>query len=791
MTEAQPQAQPQAQTRRARALVVASVSLALVVAAFWVCRVLLSGKSVDLLTSDLFLYYLPAYETLYGQLLAGTLPLWNPYQLGGLPGLASLQAGFFYPGHILYLLMPTWSAFAISSIAHLVLLGVGAMVLVRRLGLVLPAAIAAALVLVVRGRYPQMVVFPNMIEAAVWLPVGALAVLSIVRGGGFRAAAFLALSLGMSLLAGYPQLSVYLVYCWGGLLVIFLLRERADAPRWLRATLLVGLGILLGGALASVQLFPAFELTAQGTRSPGPLTRWEQFPFGWYGPGLGRALADTVRAPFPELPLSLGAVALVLLPLALLHRGHRALGIGSCIVAGVVVLFAMGPVTPLFDWLVSLPALGWFRFPRRALFMADFFIALALAVAWDLAARFAGRDVGAARAPFVLGTCGAAALAVVLLASQPESFVPALRFAPGVLAVAALGVLGMAVVAPHRLVHAPLVLVALLVAELVLAEANRPFDWSGPISLDAYHPRERGQEQADAFRKLAASPDRVWLRSLGIQPALPPKLATYAELRSVGDYEPLNLRRQAEYFTYLMEGQLLPARQGRPYSGRLKHLTAPTYPGALEARGHLLDVAGVRWFLVSRKAAARGELADYVEAQGFVAALLPAAGPMLLENPHAVPRAFAVYEVQPAPEPLVLLERMSDRAFDPLATSYAEGFALPRAAGAPPRGPAASIVVDDRTRVEIVVALEAPGMLVLADSFYPGWHATEAGRELPIHAVNHLFRGVPLPAGEHRVRFEYTPKALYAGAGSSLVALLSIGVLLRVRGRPVASAAAR
>ena len=78
---------------------IAGLGLTLVVALFWLYRILLSGTDVGLLRSDVFLYYLPIYETLYGTLLEGRLPLWNPYQLCGIPRLASLQAGFFYPGH--------------------------------------------------------------------------------------------------------------------------------------------------------------------------------------------------------------------------------------------------------------------------------------------------------------------------------------------------------------------------------------------------------------------------------------------------------------------------------------------------------------------------------------------------------------------------------------------------------------------------------------------------------------------------------------------------------------------
>jgi hypothetical protein len=247
--------------------------LAAVVALFWVFRIWLSGSEVGLLTSDLLLYYLPAYETLYASLLEGSLPLWNPYQLCGIPRLASLQAGFFYPAHVLYLVLPVEVAFALSGALHLAFVALSMAALVRRLGLGAGAALAAALLLAIRGRYPGMVFFPNMLEAAAWLPLGGIAVAGIVRGEGRRSAALLAACTGCSLLAGYPQVSVYVVYAWSALLAALLAAAKRPPADWARGALLLALGVLLGAALAAVQLLPGWELSAEGTRSTGALSR--------------------------------------------------------------------------------------------------------------------------------------------------------------------------------------------------------------------------------------------------------------------------------------------------------------------------------------------------------------------------------------------------------------------------------------------------------------------------------------------------------------------------------------
>ncbi len=85
-------------------------------------------------------------------------------------------------------------------------------------------------------------------------------------------------------------------------------------------------------------------------------------------------------------------------------------------------------------------------------------------------------------------------------------------------------------------------------------------------------------------------------------------------------------------------------------------------------------------------------------------------------------------------------------------------------------------------RVTVDVALDAPGVLVLADTWYPGWQATIDGKPAALLRANHLFRALLLPAGQHRVQFEYRPAPLKLGAGISLAAVLLL-LLVAIVGR--------
>ena len=51
-------------------------------------------------------------------------------------------------------------------------------------------------------------------------------------------------------------------------------------------------------------------------------------------------------------------------------------------------------------------------------------------------------------------------------------------------------------------------------------------------------------------------------------------------------------------------------------------------------------------------------------------------------------------------------------------------------------------------------------MLALHDVYYPGWVAEIDGRRAPILRADVLFRGLEVPAGHHRVVFQFAPFSL-------------------------------
>ena len=102
-----------------------------------------------------------------------------------------------------------------------------------------------------------------------------------------------------------------------------------------------------------------------------------------------------------------------------------------------------------------------------------------------------------------------------------------------------------------------------------------------------------------------------------------------------------------------------------------------------------------------------------------------------------------------------------------------DGIPRGRRRGSPAATRASSSYGDERVDVD-TDRRRARSLLVLTDSWFPGWKATVDGHDVPIERVDYLIRGVPVPAGAHRVEFRYEPASWRAGWIVSLLALIVI-----------------
>jgi hypothetical protein len=81
-------------------------------------------------------------------------------------------------------------------------------------------------------------------------------------------------------------------------------------------------------------------------------------------------------------------------------------------------------------------------------------------------------------------------------------------------------------------------------------------------------------------------------------------------------------------------------------------------------------------------------------------------------------------------------------------------------------------------RVEIEARLDFPGIVVLADVFYPGWKLTIDGKPAPIYRVNRVMRGAAVREGTHHLVYTYEPASFRIGCVISLGGLATLLVLV-------------
>jgi hypothetical protein len=736
-----------------------ALGFAAAAALFWKLRIIDPAVGADPATTfagDLSFYVHPMAHFARESLLAGTLPLWNPYQYAGHPFHATALSGLFYPPNIVYLWLPIPLAIEASVQLHLFFAGWFMYLYGRTIALSRPASLASGIVYMGSGAVvTQALWFTPALAACVWLPLGLAASdrLCSRREPGWLL--LLALAIALPALSGWFQVAAYSGYAIG---FYTALRMAAEASRRNRrahlpfAAAAVAGGVALGVCLAAIQWIPSWELQGLSPRGPGSAVSQG---FSLAAPA---TLSDAVNArPGSQHWVYAGILPLLLAPLSLLVREQRKRLAALCFLAVIGLGVVLAVHTPFFAWFQWLPGLAWFRSPQRIAFVYSFAIAALAGIGFE--ALFTHPRIPRAR----LGA-GVASALVVVLAVALDAPARALAY----LAAALAGLWG-AVLVPRRRAHLAIAvaLLGLLSWDLFFATRNAEFrPYHDPSVYD-------GEADLIDFLRQHQGFDRTYMRvSSWRNPAVMHKRGTLSQVFSITDYEPLSLARY-EAFYRLLGDPLLPQFT---FVGRL--LTEPAQP-----HFPLIDLLSVRFLVLHVGNHARA--AD-LEAQGWQRVFQsPASNWLIYENPEPLPRAYVAHTARHAPGADGALALLSGRRGDFHREVVLEGASADALASASETGrpiTPARIASYQPTRVVVEVDSPEPGTLVLTDTFYPGWRATVDGEPREILRANHLFRGVELDGGRHTVIFQYAPGSFQLGAAVSLVAMIG-GVVWWLRRR--------
>ena len=151
----------------------------------------------------------------------------------------------------------------------------------------------------------------------------------------------------------------------------------------------------------------------------------------------------------------------------------------------------------------------------------------------------------------------------------------------------------------------------------------------------------------------------------------------------------------------------------------------------------------------------------------------------IYQNENALPRAFVVYDVVNVPDLETSMKKLSDANLEFGQTAVVENLPSELVDKIGFNQANSQTIAGQTNRVssgelEVIVGTKTPGLLVLSEQYYPGWKAFVDGKRVPIYAVDGIFRGVFLEAGNHIVEFKYQPLSFIIGAVVSLSSLLTI-----------------
>jgi hypothetical protein len=756
------------------------------------------------LGNDLTFFLLPLHLSITRAFAAfGHLPLWDARGFGGRPLVGNPQAGVFYP--------PVWAAWWCGSpaalgwltLAHLFWGGLGVYALLRTSRHSLWAATVGAGIYeaspyllghVFEGHYPH-------VWAACWYPWAFLALIEL-RAGKVRGFLALPVILALTYLTGHPQEWFFLILVlsiWQSRELVAIWRQRGPLAAGSRMALLFS-ALILSVGLTAIQAAPQWSVRPwllRGHDSGAP----DETPRSYHLHGLnGFQLLSPTALGGPadyfgydnywETLLSIGLVPLLLALTAVWRHPDRKLTGGWLALAGLALWYACGTDMVFYRVLyLVVPGVSWFRVPARSLFLANLACCVLAGMGVDtlttaLRSTGARRRLGAGLAE----TAGSVPLGIVVAASIPgTSFHRVSQAAAHVLhdPVFWFAMLATAVVVlvSHpagrlRPAHASRVIGLLALGELATSGAafiqTTPaarFLGPDPITEKLTQPAEKSPR---------TGPLRIKTRG-----------RSYGDLAAVlGRLEKADINDlfQLEHAALLYKTLYGITSRPRPMRARL-----PMYDAVEDFRREVRQAVFNRMsvsYLVS----------DRLERDPdwpVVGRGIWGATPYVIQrNPGALARAYVV------PRALVTSNDSEMvlpcfRAVDPRALVVTRSDPL---GNLPPgvRQPytPAEWLSADPDRLVIRVTTEAPGLLVVTDTWMPGWTAFVDGRATPILQGNLAQRVVPLVrGGTHTIVMRYRPPGLALGCAVTAVTALAwfalAALALRARRAAAAGHAAR
>jgi hypothetical protein len=758
----------------------APLGILILVALFLFREILTAGKC--LYGSDFALQFYPWKKFVLDHLHSqGSLPFWNPYLFSGSPLISNIQVSLFYPLGFLYYLLPPDIAYGYSTLLHFVLGLVFMYFFMRSLGVHPVACLFSALVFMLNGYFMGHLYAGHLsfVQNYVWIPLILFFLNAFAVKGSFRYVIAAGLFLGFQILGGFPQIAFYTILA-SALFALWVGAYPASGERTI-GPLQLGAGwllfVLLGFALASVQVLPTYEFTALSTRGGGvsyDMATYESLHpkeiLAFLLPDIfGNPVDGTYwRGPeFWHFWESCGYVGV--LPLFFLFMGGRSRTPVKVRTYAVILIFlalflALGKYNPLYPLIYHLPGFRSFRLPVQIIFLYVFGVAVLSGIGlsriiegeWEFTAGF-----------WIFSSLAGLLLVCALLGLtffRFEFFYFLFRdFSQGPVTHANLSLLYERI--SHTIYKGCLIfflslfllllvkrrrigtsLFSLLTCLIALADL---YLFGAPLvkTFDVF----TLPEKQTLLSQLSRSPAEG--RVVTSDPSFKPNDGLRYRFPSIQGYDPLILKKYANYFL---------TSQGYPFDERVIVLQEVPVPQAKLIK-----------LLNARQIVSGGRVGK-------------------LEN--EIPYAFLVLNGTVKSEENILQFMKSDD-FDPLKivvfSKSPKQRHRPTESALPFEG-SCHVLSYGTEEIRFRVSCNQPAYLVMSEIWYPGWSAFVDGKETKVICGNYLFRVVPVDKGNHEVTLNFVSWPFRVGGLISLVALaVSVCLLWSLRRRGAARKAER
>jgi hypothetical protein len=733
------------------------------------------------------------------------VPLWNPYLMAGRPLLADGQSAVFSPFSIPSYLLPFWKSLAVAAILKLFLGALGVYVLARLLGIGFAGALLSGVVFALGTFFVVWLAWPL---SSVYAFIGWTLALTdlVIRRPGPLPVAGLAAVIALQFLGGHPESSFHLMFVTAVFFVFRALLTHGRSVRALRAPVIAFvLAVIAGVGLAALALAPLAEFLLQsadlGRRAASAAGYWPRKYLGalFLHDYWGRPTQVDLEAFMQVRGWYAGAATLMLAAAALIGR-RTAQRIALVVFALFCVCMVVG-IPPVFGIVSSLPGFSAAHNERLLIY---FLLCLALLAGYgldDLCAATLPRVTvsraiaGAAAVIFIVpviwllaaGTLEAgqlgAGLKVAWGFAHPPLPAPGADLEGSVTGAIVrdssleiwlpLAAIGLALIAARlgylgRLRLSAPVFAALVIVLIAgdLMRANTGFNPAIPTSTAV--PPSTG-----SIRYLQSQrPNRfIGVSTAQLSQPLPADLAMHFGLYDARGYDfPVEKR-----FDALWRRSVAPG---------VGDFTQPEeFAEATPASLRALDLLSVSDLLVGTLQAQ----AQPPRGPGLQVVYRGADG-IVYRNDQALPRVFVVDRQRTVSGVDAALDAVTAPGFDRRAVAITEHpvAGLAHATSGPPAAGASARLVSYRAkRVQIAATATERSLVILTDTYYPGWHATVDGHAATIQRVDYLLRGVSIGPGRHTIVFTYEPASWRIGEIITLITALAllVAVALGIRGR--------